>query len=159
MGFVVAESGGSKALQIGLHHLCVHIDRAKTGKEISAELLVLTSCHGEIGLGEVHEGVGTVEERLELSRELIPVHRRKDQHGVTGIDLRNQGCEIILLDAVGGVLALTAIAGKTYANVLLTDVKGGDFRLALKLLCDTGLQRIGIAFSSLAAVDDQNLLR
>ena len=85
------------------------------------------------------------------------MHRRKDQHGVTGIDLRNQGCEIILLDAVGGVLALTAIAGKTYTDVFLTNIECGDFRLALKLLCDAGLQRIGITLSSLAAVDDQNL--
>ena len=154
MGFVVPESGGGKALQIGLHHLSVHVDRAETGEKVSAELLVLASCHGEIGLGKVHEGVSTVEERLELGGELIPVHGGKDQHGITGIDLRDQGGEIILLDAVGGMLALATVAGKTYTDVFLTNIECGDFCFALKLLCDAGLQRVGIALSSLTAVDD-----
>ena len=85
------------------------------------------------------------------------MHRREDQHGVAGVDLRDQRGEIILLDAVRRMLALAAVAGKTYAHVLFPDAERGDLRLAVQLRDDALFQRIGVSLSPLARIDDQQL--
>ena len=96
--------------------------------------------------------------RLELRRELVPMHRREDQHGVAGVDLRDQRGEIILLDAVRRMLALAAVAGKTCPHVLFPDAEGRDIGLPFQLLRKPLLQRVGVAVSPLARVDNQDLL-
>ena len=80
--FFCPETSCGKALKVGVNHLGIDINRAESSKEISCNLLVLSAGHGEIALGKVHEGVGSVQESLELSRELIPVNWGKNQHGI-----------------------------------------------------------------------------
>ena len=66
----------------------------------------------------------------------------QNQHRIAGINFRNQGGEIILLDAVGGVLPLTGITGKASADILLADIEAGYFSLVFQLFSDTGFQCI-----------------
>ena len=83
--------------------------------------------------------------------------RSQDQHRIAGVDLRDQGCEIVLLYAVGRMGPLAPVAGETYPNIFFPDVECDDLGLALKLLRNPSLQRIGVALPTLASVDDQYL--
>jgi len=66
---------------VTLLFLCPARCRTETGKEVSAEPLVLASCHGEIGLGEVHEGAGAVNDSLQPGGHPVVIQRRgEDNH-------------------------------------------------------------------------------
>ena len=111
MCLACSEAGGGEEFQVGFRQLGVNWHRTEAGAQEGRNLLVLARGHRKVRLGEVHKGIGAVEESLQLCRELVPMHRSEDEHGIAIIDFGNQRREIILLDAVGCVLTLAGIAG------------------------------------------------
>ena len=70
-----------------LHYVGADISEAEAREEAAGQLLIFTACLGEIWLGEVHEGIGTIQASLAPGRELIPACQSEDQHNFSGIFL------------------------------------------------------------------------
>lgn len=94
---------------LGLSFCLYRIAATRSGDDLVGHL---------VGCPEVHEGVGAVEEGLQLGGELVPMNRGEDNHAVAGIELQYQGREIIFLDAVRGLLLLAGVAGEADIDLL-----------------------------------------